>query len=156
MCGLSNRPPRTHDRVAWPRGARAYRPPAQELGRHSVQANRVLALISKLFNLAELWGLRPEGTNPCRHVGKFREQPRERYLSGEELGRLGAALRDGLAAQNRDTIHGCRSPAAALDWGAAERGPRRAMGLDRLGTTGAETPGQRDGCKANFLECAGS
>lgn len=63
------------------------------------QANRVLALISKLFNLAELWGMRPEGTNPCRHVGKFREQPRERYLNAEELGRLGGALREGLAAQ---------------------------------------------------------
>lgn len=63
------------------------------------QANRVLALISKLFNLAELWGMRPEGTNPCRHVGKFKEQPRERYLNAEELGRLGAALREGLAAQ---------------------------------------------------------
>lgn len=56
------------------------------------QANRVLALLSKMFNLAERWGLRPDGSNPCRHVEKFKEAKRERYLSGEELARLGLAL----------------------------------------------------------------
>ncbi len=63
------------------------------------QANRALALLSKLFNLAELWGMRADGTNPCRHVTKFPEQHRERYLTGDELARLGDALRTGLAAQ---------------------------------------------------------
>ncbi|MBP2292238.1 tyrosine-type recombinase/integrase [Azospirillum rugosum] len=63
------------------------------------QANRALALLSKLFNLAELWGMRPDNTNPCRHVRKFPEQHRERYLTSEELARLGNALRAGLAAQ---------------------------------------------------------
>ncbi|MBU1157694.1 MAG: tyrosine-type recombinase/integrase [Proteobacteria bacterium] len=56
------------------------------------QANRVLALLSKMFNLAERWGLREDGTNPCRHVEKFREKKRERFLSGEELARLGQVL----------------------------------------------------------------
>lgn len=56
------------------------------------QANRCLALLSKLFNLAEKWGLRPDNTNPTRHVEKYREQPRRRYLSGDELARLGRAL----------------------------------------------------------------
>jgi len=56
------------------------------------QANRVLALLSKVFSLAELWGLRPDGSNPCRLVQKFRETKRERFLSSEELGRLGAVL----------------------------------------------------------------
>lgn len=63
------------------------------------QANRTLALLSKLFNLAELWGMRPDNTNPCRHVKKFPEHHRERYLTSEELARLGDALREGLAAQ---------------------------------------------------------
>jgi integrase len=57
-------------------------------------ANRVLALLSKMFNLAERWGLRADGTNPCRHVERFPERPRERYLSDEELARLGGVLRD--------------------------------------------------------------
>jgi integrase len=58
------------------------------------QANRVLALLSKMFNLSERWGLRPDNTNPCRHVERFKEKKRERYLSTEELARLGAALRE--------------------------------------------------------------
>ena len=57
-----------------------------------IQANRVLALLSKMFNLAERWGLRPNSSNPCRHVEKFKEHKRERFLGVEELARLGTAL----------------------------------------------------------------
>lgn len=56
------------------------------------QANRTLGVLSKMFNLAEVWGLRPDGSNPCRHVPKYREAKRERYLSLAELQRLGAVL----------------------------------------------------------------
>jgi integrase len=56
------------------------------------QANRVLAVLSKMFNLAERWGLRPDGSNPCRHVEKFAERKRERMLSPAELAQLGEAL----------------------------------------------------------------
>jgi len=56
------------------------------------QANRVLAVLSKMFNLAERWGLRPDGSNPCRHIEKFGERKRERMLSASELSRLGEAL----------------------------------------------------------------
>ena len=55
-------------------------------------ANRALAVISKMFNLAEKWGDRPQGSNPCRHVEKYRERKRERLLSEVELFRLGDAL----------------------------------------------------------------
>lgn len=56
------------------------------------QANRVLAVCSAMFTLAEGWGLRPNGSNPCQHVEKFREVARERMLSAEELAGLGDAL----------------------------------------------------------------
>ncbi|MDE0591584.1 tyrosine-type recombinase/integrase [Halocynthiibacter sp. C4] len=56
------------------------------------QANRTLGVLSKMFNLAEVWGLRPDGSNPCRHVPKYREVKRERYLSRDELHRLGDVL----------------------------------------------------------------
>ena len=46
----------------------------------------------KMFNLAEAWGLRPEGSNPTRRVPKFKEEKRERYLSDTELARLGDVL----------------------------------------------------------------
>ena len=55
-------------------------------------ANKVLALLSKSFNLAEAWGLRPGGTNPCRHIDKYPDRKRERFLSTEEFTRLGEAL----------------------------------------------------------------
>jgi hypothetical protein len=57
-----------------------------------VQANRVLALVSKMLNLAETWGLRPLHSNPCSRMGRFREGKRKRFLSGAELRRLGEAL----------------------------------------------------------------
>jgi integrase len=55
-------------------------------------ANRVLSLIGKMMNLAEKWDLRPDGSNPCRHVEKFPERMLERFLSEDELNRLGAVL----------------------------------------------------------------
>jgi integrase len=56
------------------------------------RANRGIALLSKALNLAEVWGWRPDGSNPCRHITKFKEKKRKRYLSQQELARLGEAL----------------------------------------------------------------
>ena len=56
-------------------------------------ANHTLGILSAMFTVAELWGLRPEGSNPCRHVKRFPEAKRERFLSDEEYRRLGAVLR---------------------------------------------------------------
>jgi len=49
------------------------------------QANRCLEVVSKMFSLAEMWGLRPDGTNPRK---------RERFLSAAELRRIGEVLRE--------------------------------------------------------------
>ncbi len=91
------------------------------------QANRVLALLSKMFTLAEVWSLRADGTNPCRHVEKFAEKGRERYLSLEELGRLNAVLSEAERARSMIpsaihalrllTLTGCRmSEILTLKW----------------------------------------
>lgn len=56
------------------------------------EANHCLNVISKMFNLAELWCLRPDNTNPRKHLKKFRELPRGRYLTKEETKRLGITL----------------------------------------------------------------
>lgn len=52
------------------------------------EANRVLALLSVIFSQGELWGLRPEGSNPCRLVPRFPERRRERLLSDAEVQRI--------------------------------------------------------------------
>jgi integrase len=57
-----------------------------------VEANCALALLSTLFTFAEQLGERPDGSNPCRHVEQFPQKQRERFLSAEELVRLGDML----------------------------------------------------------------
>jgi len=57
-------------------------------------ANRTLAVLSKMMSFAEEKGLRPDSTNPCKHVKRYKEQARERYLKPEELQRLGQVLAD--------------------------------------------------------------
>ena len=56
------------------------------------QQNRALAVLRKAMNLAELWGIRPKGTNPCKGIQANSERKRRRYLTREELKRLLAAL----------------------------------------------------------------
>jgi integrase len=58
------------------------------------QANRCLEVLSKMFNLAEMWGLRPDGSNPRKHIRKYPEEKRERFLSTAELRRIGEVLRE--------------------------------------------------------------
>jgi integrase len=57
-------------------------------------ANRCLEMVSKMFNLAEMWGLRPDGSNPRKHIKKYPEEKRERFLSPAELRRVGEVLRE--------------------------------------------------------------
>ncbi len=56
------------------------------------QANRILEVVRKMFNLAEAWGLRTDGGNPCRFVQKYKEKRRERFLTEKEFARLGSVL----------------------------------------------------------------
>ncbi len=57
-----------------------------------VAANRAAALFSHMMTFAEDRGLRPVGSNPARGIKKHREQVRQRFLTADEMARLGAAL----------------------------------------------------------------
>ena len=57
-----------------------------------VLANHVVEILSRLFTMAEYWGLAPEGGNPCRFVTRYRVRRRERFLTEEEFTRLGRVL----------------------------------------------------------------
>jgi integrase len=59
-------------------------------GHGPIEANRMHALASTMFNLAIKWGWRSD--NPFRYVNKNLEQPRTTYIEGEQLQRLFAAL----------------------------------------------------------------
>jgi integrase len=54
------------------------------------RANRVLALLSKMFSLAVVWKWRAD--NPAHGVPRFQEDRRERWLSTDEMARLAEAL----------------------------------------------------------------
>lgn len=56
------------------------------------QANRTLGILSVMLSQAEIWGMRPEGINPCVRVKRFKEKKRERYLSADEMAQLADTL----------------------------------------------------------------
>jgi hypothetical protein len=55
-----------------------------------VRANRALILLSKMFTLSMRWEWRDD--NPVAGVERNHEEPRHRYLSGDEFQRVAAAL----------------------------------------------------------------
>ena len=67
-------------------------------------ANRILRILSKMFNLAEDWGLRPSNSNPVTNVIRYKEEHRERYLSNQEMICLGRAL-DKAEIEKSETPH---------------------------------------------------
>ena len=58
-----------------------------------VAADRAMPVLSVIMREAEAMGLRPEGSNPCRGVRRYRRKGRERFLSDDEISRLSAVLR---------------------------------------------------------------
>lgn len=64
-----------------------------KLGETPYMANRVVAVLSAAFELAETWGMRKPGTNPCRGIERYTETKRQRFLTAEEMERLGEVLR---------------------------------------------------------------
>ncbi len=58
-----------------------------------VAADRSMPVLSIIMREAETMGLRPEGSNPCRGIRRYRRKGRERFLSDEEIHRLSAWLR---------------------------------------------------------------
>jgi integrase len=75
-----------------------------------VQANRMAATLSKLFNIAEREGWRPDGSNPCRKLERGREKARDVVFSATHLQALASALKslvedDELTEAIADLIH---------------------------------------------------
>ncbi len=69
--------------------ARLHERLGKENGRYA--ANRTVALLRTMFNLARDWGYL-KSDNPASRVKFFREEKRDRFLSPEELGRVNKAL----------------------------------------------------------------
>ena len=60
----------------------------KKMNHSPTNANRVLATVRKMFNMSEVWGMRPDGSNPCRHVPKYPERGKTRLMTDGELRKL--------------------------------------------------------------------
>lgn len=67
-----------------------------------VQANRLLQLISTVFNRMIIFGF--NGKNPCLGIKKFKEQNRERFLQKDEIERFFTALNQLQSDDMKDCI----------------------------------------------------
>ncbi|MCP5082891.1 MAG: tyrosine-type recombinase/integrase [Alphaproteobacteria bacterium] len=62
------------------------------LADHPHRANRIIAYMSSIFSWAAENDYVKKGVNPASAIKRFRENGRERYLSQDEINRLGAVL----------------------------------------------------------------
>ena len=93
---------------------------------HATQAaaNRSAPILSVIMQQAEAWGYRPENSNPCRGIRRYRQARSERFLSPEEYRRLarvldhhGAGRPLHAAAVRLLLLTGCRkSEILTLEW----------------------------------------
>ena len=89
-----------------------------------VAADRSAPILSVIMRQAELYGYRPEGSNPCAGIRRYRRKGRERFLSEQELCRLGSVLDSHEVQHPRDAafirlllLTGCRkSEISTLQW----------------------------------------
>ena len=87
-------------------------------------ADRSVPILSVIMREAERMGLRPEGSNPCRGIKRYRRKGRERFLSDDEIRRLSAVLSERaqrqpsqVAAVRLLLLTGCRkSEILTLRW----------------------------------------
>ncbi len=59
-----------------------------------VAADRSAPILSVIMRQSEIYGYRPEGSNPCTGIRRYRRKGRERFLSATELRRLARILED--------------------------------------------------------------
>lgn len=96
----------------------------------AVSANRMLGVVSSMYSFAQRQSLVPDNFNPAGKIVKFKEEKLERFLTSDELGRLGDALRQAettglpwdldetkpvskhISGHSRVTVHGKFSVAA--------------------------------------------
>lgn len=95
-------------------------------------ANKARQTLATMLSRARDWGLGSEGGNPCRGVRAYRERHRERFVNGEEYGRIGRVLDEAeatgspwpaaVAAIRLVILTGCRSrEMQTLKWADIDR-----------------------------------
>ena len=72
-------------------------------------ANRSLPVLSVILRQAEVYGYRPEDSNPCKDIKRYRRRARERFLSPDEIRRVVEVLNryDETRPLTRRPLSGC-------------------------------------------------
>ena len=115
-------------------------------------ANRTLPVLSAMITAAELWDIRPQGSNPCRNMRRYRIVPRARFLSADELKRLGFVLdhaedRQAAAAIRLLLFTGARSSEiVGLRWDCGYARPVRCCPTRKRGRRRSSFPRPRGPC----------
>jgi hypothetical protein len=86
-------------------------------------ATRTAGLLGGILAYAVKTRLRPD--NPARGIERFKDGARDRFLSADELARLGAG---GDGGRRRQSDGGCGNPAPGTDRGTARGNPGAAVG----------------------------
>ena len=60
----------------------------KDMEKAPTSANRTFACLRKMFNMAEVWGYRPDGSNPCKHVQKYPEKGKTRLITDAQLSQV--------------------------------------------------------------------
>lgn len=113
----------------------------EKLSYKQTEANKVFSVLRKMFNMAEVWGYRPDGTNPCRHVPMFPAGKSTHLISDEEMGdlfrRLEKVESEGLenyviplGIRLQFEFAGRRSEIVALEWDWVDLQNRRVVWPD--------------------------
>ena len=113
----------------------------KKMAHKPADANRTFSVMRKMFNLAEVWGYRPDGTNPCRHVPMYPNGKSTHLISDEEMGLLFRHLErveaEGLenyviplAIRLQFEFAGRRSEIVSLQWGWVDLENRRVVWPD--------------------------
>ncbi|HEN3456146.1 TPA: tyrosine-type recombinase/integrase [Yersinia enterocolitica] len=113
----------------------------EKLSYKQTEANKVFSVLRKMFNMAEVWGYRPDGTNPCRHVPMFPAGKSTHLISDEEMGGLFRRL-DKIESEGLENyviplgirlqfeFAGRRSEIIALEWNWVDLQNRRVVWPD--------------------------
>ena len=113
----------------------------EKLSYKQTEANKVFSVLRKMFNMAEVWGYRPDGTNPCRHVPLFPAGKSTHLISDEEMGNLFRQL-DKIESEGLENyviplgirlqfeFAGRRSEIIALEWNWVDLQNRRVVWPD--------------------------
>lgn len=113
----------------------------KKMAHKPADANRTFGVVRKMFNLAEVWGFRSDGTNPCRHVPMFPNGKGTHLISDDDMAklfqRLGQIESEGLepyviplAIRLQFEFAGRRSEIIGLEWAWVDLENRRVVWPD--------------------------